>query len=75
MQEKVGDFKPSSILIKKPCLKVLAAITAHQITEEHEEKKQILRFFVSQDIREVFMELHLPVFSSIRTPVITILWC
>lgn len=40
MQEKVGDFKPSSILIKKPCLKVIAAITAHQITEEHEEKNK-----------------------------------
>lgn len=34
------------------------------------KKSQILRFFLSQDLREAFVELGLPVFSSIRTTVI-----
>lgn len=72
---KLGVLSHPVNLIKQPCLKVIAAITARQIIEKHEEKSQILRFFVSQHLKEVFTGLCLPVFCSIRTPVMTIFWC
>lgn len=74
-KKNLGVFKLSSGFATRACMKVIAAVTAHQIIEKHEGKKsQILRLFVSQDLREFFMELHLLIFSSIRTTVMTILW-
>lgn len=39
-KKKLGDFKLSSGFATRACMKVIAAVTAHQIIEKHEGKKK-----------------------------------